>query len=73
MKIYNTLSKKADEFRPLGGVVGIYSCGPTVYNHAHIGNLSAYVYADLLRRVLNLAGYKTEHVMNITDVDDKMI
>jgi cysteinyl-tRNA synthetase len=73
MKIYNTLTRKIDEFQPLGASVGIYTCGPTVYDRAHIGNLSSYIYADLLRRVVNLAGYQTKHVMNITDVDDKTI
>jgi cysteinyl-tRNA synthetase len=73
MRIYNTLSKTIEEFAPLGKVVGIYSCGPTVYDRAHIGNLSSYIYADLLRRVLGLAGYATKHVMNLTDVDDKTI
>jgi cysteinyl-tRNA synthetase len=73
MKIYNTLTKQVDELQPLGGVVSIYSCGPTVYNRAHIGNLSSYIYADLLRRVINSAGYQTKHVMNLTDVDDKTI
>jgi len=53
--------------------VTIYSCGPTVYDHAHIGNLSAYIAADTLRRVLKAAGYKVNHTMNLTDVDDKTI
>jgi cysteinyl-tRNA synthetase len=73
MRIYNTLTKEVEEFTPIGETVSIYSCGPTVYDRAHIGNLSAYIYADLLRRVLNSAGHKTKHVMNITDVDDKTI
>lgn len=73
MQLYNTLSKSVEKFSPISDVVGIYSCGPTVYNHAHIGNLSAYIYADTLRRALHLAGYKTKHVMNFTNVDDKTI
>lgn len=73
MKIYNTLTKKVDIFEPIDEIVTIYSCGPTVYDKAHIGNLSTYIYADLIRRVVNLAGYNTKHVMNITDVDDKTI
>jgi cysteinyl-tRNA synthetase len=73
MKLYNTLTKSIDEFQPIKDVARIYSCGPTVYNHAHIGNLSAYIYADILRRAVGLAGFSTEHVMNFTDVDDKTI
>jgi len=69
MKIYNTLSRQKEEFKPLeGNEVRIYSCGPTVYNYAHIGNLRTYIFMDTLRRVLKLNGYKLKHVMNITDV-----
>ena len=69
MKIYNTLSRTKEEFKPLeGNEVKIYSCGPTVYNYAHIGNLRTYIFMDTLRRVLKLNGYKLKHVMNITDV-----
>lgn len=69
MKIYNTLSRQKEEFKPLeGNEVRIYSCGPTVYNYAHIGNLRTYIFMDTLRRVLRLNGYKLKHVMNITDV-----
>ncbi|PIN73932.1 cysteine--tRNA ligase [Candidatus Woesearchaeota archaeon CG10_big_fil_rev_8_21_14_0_10_45_16] len=64
----NTLSKKREKFIPLGKAVGLYTCGPTVYNYAHIGNLRAYVFTDILKRVLILDGYKVKHVMNITDV-----
>jgi cysteinyl-tRNA synthetase len=76
MKLYNTLlnSKKLEDVAPLDGkTVRIYSCGPTVYDHAHIGNLSAYVFADTLRRAVVLAGFETKHVMNYTDIDDKTI
>lgn len=75
MKLYNTRTKSIEEFKTLDGsdIVRIYSCGPTVYNHAHIGNLSAYIFADMLRRTLKLSGYSTNHVMNFTDVDDKTI
>lgn len=74
MKIFNTLSLIKESFRPLKKPeVGLYSCGPTVYNIAHIGNLRAYVFVDVLKRILFLAGYKVKHVMNITDVDDKTI
>lgn len=74
MKIYNTLTKKLDTFKPIiGKDVRIYSCGPTVYDHIHIGNLRAFVIADILRRTFSLSGYKPQHVMNFTDVDDKTI
>lgn len=74
MQLYNTLSKQIDAFEPLKkNTVSIYSCGPTVYDHIHIGNLRAFVTADTLRRVLANAGYLPKHVMNFTDVDDKTI
>lgn len=74
MKLYNTLTRSIDELKPLqSNTVRIYSCGPTVYDHAHIGNLSAYIFADALRGAVQLAGYKTFHAMNYTDVDDKTI
>ena len=73
MKLYNTLTRKKDEFKPLNGnTVRMYSCGPTVYNYAHIGNLRTYVFMDLLRRVLKYEGYKLKGVMNITDVGHLM-
>ena len=69
MKLYNTLTRKKEEFQPLEGKeVRMYSCGPTVYNFAHIGNLRTYVFMDILRRVLKHNGYELKHVMNITDV-----
>ena len=69
LKIYNTLSRKKEVFTPIDGkTVTMYSCGPTVYNYAHIGNLRTYVFMDLLRRVLKYDGYKLNGVMNITDV-----
>lgn len=69
LKLYNTLTRKKEEFEPLDGKeVRIYSCGPTVYSYAHIGNFRAYVFMDNLRRVLKYNGYKLKHVMNITDV-----
>ena len=74
MKLYNTLTKKIDDFAPIDGrVAKVYTCGPTVYNHAHIGNLSAYIYSDILHRALKLAGWDVERVMNFTDVDDKTV
>ena len=74
LKFYNTLNRKKEIFKPLNNeIVNIYTCGPTVYNYAHIGNLSAYLFADLLKRYLKYSGYKINDVMNITDVDDKTI
>jgi cysteinyl-tRNA synthetase len=74
LKIYNTLTRKKETFKPIKkGEVGIYSCGPTVYNLVHIGNLRAFVFYDLLRRYLEFLDYKVTQVMNITDVDDKTI
>ena len=69
MKFYNTLSRNKDEFQPLDGkTVRMYSCGPTVYNYAHIGNMRTYVFMDLLTRGLKFTGYKVKSIMNITDV-----
>ena len=69
MKLYNTMSRKVEDFKPIEDhKVGMYCCGPTVYNFAHIGNLRTYVFEDLLRRTLEKNGYKVRHVMNITDV-----
>ena len=82
LRVYNTMSHTVEDFVP-GGIqrdsvaeyppVTIYSCGPTVYNYAHIGNFRAYMFSDLLRRYLKYRGYKVNHAMNITDVDDKTI
>ena len=69
IKLYNTLTKQKSEFEPLNkDEVRIYSCGPTVYSYAHIGNFRTYVFMDNLRRVLEYNGYKLKHVINITDV-----
>ncbi len=69
IKFYNTLTRKKEEFKPIKKKrAGIYSCGPTVYNYAHIGNLRSYVFADVLNRVLKYNGYKVKHVLNITDI-----
>ncbi|OIO62049.1 cysteine--tRNA ligase [Candidatus Woesearchaeota archaeon CG_4_10_14_0_2_um_filter_33_10] len=74
LKLYNTLTRKKEEFKEIKkGYVNIYSCGPTVYNFAHIGNFRANIFADLIRRYIKYKGYKLTHVMNITDVDDKTI
>src|SRR3989344_8713645 len=68
LKFYNTLTKSLEKFKPHGEIVGLYTCGPTVYNYAHIGNLRTYIFADILRRVLEYNNFKVNHVMNITDV-----
>lgn len=74
LKFYNTLSGEKEVFVPLTDkFAGIYSCGPTVYGFAHIGNLRAYLFADVLRRYLEFKGYTVRQVMNITDLDDKTI
>lgn len=74
LKFYNSLTRNLDEFIPLNpGKAGLYTCGPTVYNYAHIGNFRAYVFEDLLRRTLKFCGYAVTQVMNLTDVDDKTI
>ncbi|MBT3689816.1 cysteine--tRNA ligase [bacterium] len=67
--LYNTLTRKKEIFKPIrGNKVGLYTCGPTVYNYAHIGNLRTYVFEDVLRRVLEFNKYRVKHIMNITDV-----
>ena len=68
LKIYNTASRKLEDFKPLGEVVKIYTCGPTVYNFQHIGNYASYIYWDLLIRTLKLDGFKVKRVLNFTDV-----
>ena len=69
MRVYNTMSRRVEEFVPIEeGRVSMYCCGPTVYNYAHIGNLRTYIFEDILHRTLESAGYKVTHVMNITDV-----
>src|SRR5580692_5101366 len=74
LHLYNTLSAKVEEFRALvDNEVRMYACGPTVYDYGHIGNLRTFVAVDILRRFLRQSGYKVRHVMNITDVDDKII
>jgi len=69
LKLYNTMGKKIEDFIPINkNIVGFYGCGPTVYKAAHIGNLRAYVFQDILARALNFLGYDVKHVMNITDI-----
>jgi cysteinyl-tRNA synthetase len=74
LKFFNSLGNKVEEFKSIKeGFVGLYTCGPTVYNFAHIGNLKCYVWEDLLKRYLLFRGFKVKQVMNYTDVDDKTI
>ena len=76
LKLFNTITRSIQEFAPLDPQkkkVGMYCCGPTVYDFAHIGNWRTFVFADLVRRTLEFSGYDVKHVMNITDVEDKII
>lgn len=74
LKFYNTLTREKEIFTPINSPnVSFYSCGPTVYNYPHIGNYRAYIFADIVKRVLLYEGFKVKHIMNITDVDDKTI
>src|SRR5271170_8444935 len=76
LKLFNTLSRSVQDFAPLDPAkkkTGMYCCGPTVYDFAHIGNWRTFVFADLVRRTLEFSGYDVRHVMNITDIEDKII
>src|SRR5436189_657519 len=74
LRLYNTLSGKLEEFQTLNAKeVRMYACGPTVYDYGHIGNFRTFVAIDILRRFLKQSGFKLHHVMNITDVDDRII
>src|SRR5262252_882279 len=76
LRLFNTYSRKIEEFEPSNTAerpIKVYTCGPTVYSRAHIGNFRAYIFEDLLQRHLELRGYKVDRVMNITDVEDKTI
>ena len=74
MKFFNTLGRCVQDFEPINPAnVGMYTCGPTVYNFAHIGNFRAYLFEDVLKRTLEYHGFKVTQVMNLTDVDDKTI
>ncbi len=74
LTFYNTLTRRKEPFKSLeSGHARLYTCGPTVYNHAHIGNFRAYMFEDILRRTLKFSGYRVTQVMNLTDVDDKTI
>ena len=76
LRVFNTLSRSVETFVPLdpaGKKVGLYCCGPTVHDFAHIGNFRTFVFADIVRRHLSFRGFNVRHVMNITDVEDKII
>src|SRR3954468_8431987 len=73
-RLFNTLTRQVEPFAPVDGTtVRMYTCGPTVYNPAHLGNFRTFLFEDLMRRALRLRGWKVEQVMNLTDVDDKII
>ncbi len=74
LRLFNTLSRRVEPFSPLDpGRVTLYTCGPTVWNYAHIGNFRTFLFEDLLRRWLEASGYEVFHIMNLTDVDDRII
>ena len=74
IKLFNTIKRKKELFKPLNrNKVYLYTCGPTVYDFAHIGNFRTFIFEDILKRWLMHSGYEVKHVMNITDVDDKTI
>jgi cysteinyl-tRNA synthetase len=74
LRFYNTMTRRKEDFQPLeDNHVRMYTCGPTVYNFVHIGNLRTFIWEDLLRRYLKYRGYRVTHVMNLTDIDDKTI
>ena len=74
LRFYNTLTQRTEEFSPeRDNTVRMYTCGPTVYNPAHLGNFRTFLFEDLMRRVLALRGWQVQQVMNLTDVDDKII
>jgi cysteinyl-tRNA synthetase len=73
LKIFNILTRSKEEFKPIGSVVRLYTCGPSVYSQPHLGNFRTYVFEDVVKRVLLFEGYRVKHVMNITDVEDKAV
>ena len=74
LRFYNTLTQQVEPFAPLqGNTVRMYTCGPTVWNFAHVGNLRAFLFYDLVRRHLQVSGYRMTHVMNLTDIDDRIL
>ena len=74
LRLHNTLTGAKEEFAPLhDNAVRMYTCGPTVWNYAHVGNLRAFLFYDLVRRHLRVSGYRVTHVMNLTDIDDRIL
>jgi cysteinyl-tRNA synthetase len=74
MRFYNTLTRRVEGFEEIEkGRIGLYTCGPTVYDYPHIGNYRSYMFEDLVKRFFIFLGYRVTHVMNITDIDDKTI
>src|SRR4029077_12630913 len=74
LRFYNTLTQQVEEFSPArDNTVRMYTCGPTVYDFAHIGNFRTFTFVDVLRKCLRANGFQLDHVMNVTDVDDKII
>src|ERR1035437_7277801 len=74
LRFHNTLTQRLEEFAPADGkTVRMYTCGPTVYSYVHIGNFRTFAFQDILRRTLRARGFGLDHVMNITDVEDKII
>lgn len=73
LRLFNTLSRKKENFKPLGDVVGIYTCGPSVYQYAHIGNFRTFIFEDVIVRYLKWKGFRVKRVMNLTDIEDKAI
>jgi len=74
LKIYNTLTREKEAFIPLkNGEVGMYVCGPTVYNYIHIGNARPFIIFEVVKRFLKFKGYRVRYIQNLTDIDDKMI
>ena len=74
ISLYNSLTNSKDEFKPIeANKVSMYTCGPTVYDYAHVGNFRAFLTYDVLKRALTYLGYEVDHICNLTDVDDKII
>ena len=74
LRLYNTMTRQVEDFVPLvPGRVSLYTCGPTIWNYAHIGNFRTFLFEDLLRRHLEASGFDVFHIMNLTDVDDRTI
>ncbi|MCZ7357630.1 MAG: cysteine--tRNA ligase [Candidatus Methanoperedens sp.] len=73
LKLFNTFTRRREKFEPLGDIVGIYTCGPSVYQYAHIGNFRTFIFEDVLVRYLRFKGFRVKRVMNLTDIEDKAL